>query len=191
MRMLQLLLHRCRCGIAVAAALVLLAGGPAMGQPVASADAIKAAYLYKLRHYVEWPGKRLAGNEAMAVIGVVGAEEIAENLLQMPGASERQGGRVQVRRLRLNDALDGIELLFVGADYWPRAGPMVEAAAKRGIVVVSESEGALQGGSVINFRYVDERMRFEISLDAAERSGLKLSSQLLSLALSVSREKRK
>ncbi|MBC7685731.1 MAG: YfiR family protein [Bdellovibrionales bacterium] len=53
------------------------------------------------------------------------------------------------------------------------------------------SPTALAGGSIINFRLVDERIRFEISLEAAERSNLKLSSQLLTLALSVSREKRK
>jgi hypothetical protein len=68
---------------------------------------------------------------------------------------------------------------------------MVAQAREQSALVVSESDSALAGGSVINFRLADERIRFEISLDAAEKSNLKLSSQLLSLALSVSREKRK
>ena len=68
---------------------------------------------------------------------------------------------------------------------------MVAQARSQATLVVSESDSALAGGSIINFRLVDERIRFEISLEAAERSNLKLSSQLLTLALSVSREKRK
>lgn len=44
---------------------------------------------------------------------------------------------------------------------------------------------------MINFRLADERIRFEISLDASDKSGLKLSSQLLTLALSIVREKKK
>lgn len=187
------LLQRCLhgCALTFVAAVILLAAAPAMAQTIATGDALKAAYLYKLRHYVEWPRKQVVGNEPVVVIGLVGAEEITENLLQMPGASDRPGAKVQVRRLRLNDALDGVQMLFVGADYWPRAHAMVESASKQGILVVSETEGALKTGSVINFRYIDERMRFEISLDAAERAGMKMSSQLLSLAVSVSREKRK
>lgn len=165
--------------------------GAVLAQGAASEDAVKAAYLYKLRHYVEWPGKRVVANEAAIVIGLVGAGEIAENLLQMPGVSDRPGSRVQMRLLRPNDALDGVNLLFVADAYWSRTEAMVAAAGRQGILVVSETEGALKAGSIINFRYADERVRFEIALDTAERTGLKLNAQLLSLALAVHREKRK
>jgi hypothetical protein len=40
-------------------------------------------------------------------------------------------------------------------------------------------------GSVLNFVIVDKRVRFEISLTAAERAGLKISSELLSVAVRV------
>jgi hypothetical protein len=50
------------------------------------------------------------------------------------------------------------------------------------MLVVTECENGLQIGSVINFRIVDERVRFDVALDAAERNGIKLSSRLLTVA---------
>jgi hypothetical protein len=50
------------------------------------------------------------------------------------------------------------------------------------MLVVTECDNGLQLGSVINFRLVDERVRFDVALDAAERNGIKLSSRLLTVA---------
>jgi hypothetical protein len=41
---------------------------------------------------------------------------------------------------------------------------------------------------MINFRLVDGRVRFEVSLGAAEKGGLKISSRMLQVALAVRTE---
>ena len=46
-------------------------------------------------------------------------------------------------------------------------------------------EGALDDGSAINLLVIDQRVRFEVSLDATERAGLKVSSRMLAVALWV------
>jgi len=43
----------------------------------------------------------------------------------------------------------------------------------------------LDDGSAINLVVIDNRVRFEVSLGATEKSGLKLSSRMLSVALWV------
>ena len=53
------------------------------------------------------------------------------------------------------------------------------------MLVVTESEGALADGSMVNFVLVDGRVRFEVGLDAARRGGLTLSSRLLAVAQQV------
>jgi hypothetical protein len=53
--------------------------------------------------------------------------------------------------------------------------------------VVTDHKLGLDGGGVINFIEVDRNLRFEISLIAADRSGLKINSQLLSVAARVER----
>lgn len=46
--------------------------------------------------------------------------------------------------------------------------------------------GALKQGSVINFLMDDGQIRFEISLEAAEKRGLKLSSRLIAVSYNLS-----
>ncbi len=178
LRTLQLLVLAC----------TLVLAPRAFAQAPPSDDAVKAAYLLKLRHYVEWPAKA-APAEARTVIGIVGADEVSDYLLKMPAMRDPAKSGVTVKRLRPGDQLPGVHILFIGDAVWSRVAPMVAQAHEQSILVVSESNGALAGGSVINFRLVDERIRFDISLESAEKSQLKLNSQLLSLALSVARKK--
>jgi hypothetical protein len=51
--------------------------------------------------------------------------------------------------------------------------------------LVTDDNGGLSDGSAINFLTIDRNVRFEISLSAAERWGLKISSELLSVAIRV------
>ena len=60
-------------------------------------------------------------------------------------------------------------------------------AIEKPILVVTESENGIDGGAVINFIEVDRNLRFEISLNAADRSGLRINSALLSVAARVER----
>jgi hypothetical protein len=52
-------------------------------------------------------------------------------------------------------------------------------------LLVTAEEGGLGDGSVINFLTVDSNVRFEVSLAAAERWGLKISADLLGVAVRV------
>jgi hypothetical protein len=55
------------------------------------------------------------------------------------------------------------------------------------VLTVTESEGALAQGSIINFTLDEQRVRFEVSLYAAELSRIRLNSRLLAVAQRVSR----
>lgn len=58
-------------------------------------------------------------------------------------------------------------------------------AQVREITRVPDEAGGLPSGSVLNFLNVDHHVRFEISLTAAEREHLKISSELLPIAIRV------
>lgn len=172
-------------------ALALLAAAGAQAQFGApTEEAVKAAYLSKLRHYVEWPARAAPPADGRAVIGIVGADEVADNLLRLSAVRDPARGTLAVRRLRPGDPLDGIHILYIGDAWFARAASMVDAASARSVLVVTESNGALARGSVVNFRVAEERVRFDISLESSEKSGLKISSQLLALAATVVKDKR-
>jgi hypothetical protein len=142
-------------------------------------QAIKAAFLYRFLGYVEWPAGVFSSNSAPIVIGVLGADDIAD---QLRSVVER---RVEVRQADERDALDGVQVLFVGQGERAMLSRLVPAAQQRSVLLVTDFDGALDHGSVINLVIVENRMRFEVSLEAAERSALKLSSRMLAVALWV------
>lgn len=171
------------------AAVLALAGAslPAAAADLGSERAIKAAFVSKFIGYVEFPGHAAP---APLVIGVVGADDIARELARVVSARGSSGRPVSVRTMGQGDRLDAVHVLFVGLGEAERAERLLRAAAAEGILTITEFDHALRQGSVINFRIVDERVRFEVSLAAAEKAKLKLSSRLLSVALYVDRDER-
>jgi uncharacterized protein DUF4154 len=146
---------------------------------------VKAAFLYKFAGYVEWPPKSFERPETPVTIGVIGAESLAAELTQAVTGRTVNDRPVTVRRLKAGESLTGIHVLFVGRAENARLDQLAQSAQPRSILTVTESAGALERGSVINFVLTDGRVRFEIALDSAEKSGLKLSSRLLAVAQQV------
>ena len=145
---------------------------------------IKAAFLYKFLGYVEWRGV-FEQPTSPIVIGVLGADDIGAELRTLARGRQVGGHPILVRRVGKGDALAGVHMLFVGRAESSRVPELAPVAHRRGVLLVTDYEGALDDGSAINLVVIANRVRFEVSLDATERSGLKLSSRLLAVALWV------
>jgi hypothetical protein len=143
---------------------------------------VKAAFLFKFPGYVEWP----AAAEAHSLeIGVLESEPMAEELGRIANGRSSAGRAVKVRRLRRGDALDMVDVLFVGRSAEASLAAMLRDARARPILVVTESDGGIGAGGMINFVVEDKKVRFDVALAPAEAAGLKISSRLLSVARRV------
>ena len=149
-----------------------------------SVEAVKAAYLFRFAQYVEWPP--LAA-DAPFTIAVSGAEDVAVHLERLLPGMSVDGHRVVVRRVTRAQELDGVHILYIGTSAFARTRALRTRAAELPILMVTDNELGLDGGGIINFIEIDRNLRFEISLIAADRSGLKINSQLLSVAARVER----
>jgi hypothetical protein len=164
---------------------LLAAALQARAQQGVTEESVKAAFLYKFPGFVDWPQGVLARPEEPMVIGVIGAEEVHGELVAI--ADARKPGRpLVVKRVRDASSLAGVHMLFIGSRERARAAELLKAAQAAAVLTVTEWEGALRQGSVINFVTTgDGRVRFEISLEPAEKSNLRLSSRLLAVAQQV------
>lgn len=148
----------------------------------ASEAALKAAFVYKFVGYVEWPARAFASPEAPIVIGVAGAEEVAAELERLVPARTVNGRPVQVRRIREGEGLRGVHALFIGRGELAER-MLLRAATQEGVLSITES--SLEAGSVINFVPLDDRIGFEVSLENADKAGLRISARMLSVARRV------
>jgi hypothetical protein len=170
--------------------LVLLGASAAWAAPQDSTpvtqDRVKAAFLYKFASYVEWPGTAFASPDSPIVIGVAGASPMSRELRLAAEGRQVAGRPLQVLELQADTPLkDCCHILFVGAESRrDRAAEWLANAKARPILTVTDAEEH-PAESVINFLVVDNRVRFDISRDAAERKGLQLRSPLLAVARHV------
>lgn len=175
--------------LAMAALLVWSAGVPpdARGQlaePPPRESAVKAAFLYRFGSFVDWPAGTFKGADDPLVIGVLGDHAVAEDLDQLARGRSIEGRPVQFRALRVGEPVAGVHVLFVGTLRPARLRELL-AAVPGPVLVVTQQEGALQSGSVINFITNGSRVRFAASVASAEARGLRLSARLLAVAQSV------
>jgi hypothetical protein len=149
---------------------------------------IKAAYLYKFAGFVDWPDGVFPSPDTPITIAVAGSERFAAELARAITGRTINNRQLAVRHIKAGEPLaDAAQILFVERQEQQRLGQFVRTARPRSVLVVSESNDALAQGSVINFIISERRVRFEISLDAAEKSRLRLSSRLLAVAEQVVR----
>ena len=179
----------CRLALAGLALIIaghgLAAGGGTDPEATTLERRVKAAFLYKFADFVEWPESALGRADSAFTIAVAGDDQVATELSELTARRTTSGRGVAVRRVRDVESLAGVHILFIGRAEAARLSQWLRAAQSRHILVVTETEGALTHGSVINFVLSDGRVRFEISLPSADRSGLVLSSRLLAVAHAV------
>lgn len=145
---------------------------------------VKAAFIFRFTEFITWPETAFRSPDQPFLIGVAGSDSFVEELRQVVLGKQVAGRPVQIRRLKENDAWSGDHLIFISNEERRRL-PQFARTVLPGALIVTEWEGAIAQGSVINFVLAGDRVRFEIALNAAERLNLQLSSRLLAVALAV------
>ncbi len=148
-----------------------------------SQDAVKAAFLYRFAGYVEWP--QHTPPDTPFTIAVLGDAGVASELQKMLPGRRIKNRPARVARIRTIEDLGDAQILYVGTARAAAAHTIIAAIATHPVLIVTDEEGGLDAGSTVNFLLVDRRVRFEISLAAAERADLRISSELLSVAARV------
>jgi len=152
---------------------------------VSSADAVKAAFLFRFASFVQWPADLPAGKTF--VIGVVGGDAVATQLDGLlPGMNVR-GQPAEVRRITKPEQLDDVRILYVGPGAAVRSRALRAKAVTLPILLVTDRDDDFEGGGVINFIEASRNVRFEVSLIAADRARLTIDSALLAVAARVER----
>jgi len=157
----------------------------AQTEPQAAEHQVKAAFLYKFLSFIEWPPQSFERPDSPLVIGVLGADALAEELVAMVAERTVRGHRLEARKIRRGDSLEELHVLFVGRPESAALPGLVSSTKGRSLLTVTESDEALAHGSAINFVVVDNKVRFDVALGPAEQRNLKISSRLLAVARKV------
>jgi len=146
---------------------------------------VKAAYLLNFAKYVEWPASALDGPTAPFVIGVLGQDPFGADLDKMVASRSINHRPIVVKRLATDAEAKGCQILFIGASESFRFGGIRETLKELPILTVADTESSVESGGVISFVRKENKVRFQVNLNAARARQLTISSRLLSVAESI------
>ena len=150
--------------------------------PEVSEYQIKAAFLFNFAKFVEWP----PGNSGRAgdpmTICIVGEDPFGNILDEFTTGKTVNDRRVLITRLKPGEDLKGCQIAFISSMERDQLKSVFQNANRAHVLTVGESAGFAALGGVIDFIREENKVHFEVNVDAAQRANLKISSKLLSLA---------
>jgi hypothetical protein len=151
-------------------------------QPQVSEHELKAALLFRVAKFIEWPTAAFGAADAPFVMCVVGDDARARAFQSLQGRL-LNGRHVAIRRVT-GDMLDlgqchaAFFPLDTDADVDYALGRMRGAP----VLTVGENDAFVTRGGTLALVTREQRVQFTINLAASKRSQLAVSSQLLQLA---------
>ena len=141
----------------------------------------KAIFVYNFIKYIEWPA---AGQQFK--LGILnGTPEVVAAFEKMIEKKSGEGQKIVLENYRSASAVSNCNILFIPDN---QSNTLAEASAKlagKPTLIVTEADGLIKKGSGINFIVVDGKLRFELNRATLKDADLKVSSNLLGLAILV------
>jgi hypothetical protein len=179
-----------RLGILIIALSVSLSWAPdAFAQAADSSDSseylIKAGFIFNFAKFVEWPATAFAQADSPIVIGILGTDPFGSIIDQIVQNKKIGARGFVVKRLKWGTdvkELRDCKILFVSASEKAHLDEVVQIVKGQPILTVGETPGFAERGGIIRFVLEDNRVRFEVNVEAAHQAELTISSRLLTLA---------
>lgn len=160
-----------------------------VSQPQGQEYNLKAAFLYRFLDYVEWNSMSSVNSNAEDPlrIAILGESGLYAPLMEI-SRDKRAGPRtIRVRQISSVTEIGTSQVVFVSRNYKYGIDAVLNRMADKPALIISEQKGDVDKGSHINFLISDNKLKFEVNLKSASRSGIKIGSQLLQHATVIKR----
>ena len=145
---------------------------------------IKAGFIYKFIYFVEWPTHKITDSGKFITIGIIGSDPFGDAFKPIEGEAINRR-QIVIKYFDKNvspDYLKHCDLVFISSSFKENSEKILQSIREYPVLTVSEFSGFLEQGGMVNFIMKENRVRFEINRDAAERVGVTFRSKLLRVA---------
>jgi len=150
--------------------------------PEPSEYAVKAAFLFHFAQFVEWPEGAFREANSPLFYCTIGADPF-HGALEASLIGKKMGGHgLQVRHARQISEIQGCHVLFIGEGEKGQLASVLANVKGSPVLTVGESERFVNDGGMIGFCVEENKIRFKINLESAEKAQLRISAKLLALA---------
>jgi uncharacterized protein DUF4154 len=142
---------------------------------------LKAAMLFNLVKFVEWPASAYSGAQAATVLCTLGRDPFGSALDEYAG-NQVNGRPLVIRRLRRGEDPQGCHLIYVSSSEGKVLTQVLKNVQGELILTVGEMEQFAARGGMIQLTVEDKQVHFTINLSVTSREQLRIRSNLLALS---------
>ena len=166
----------------IALSLSLLSFGTAKRDNYDTNAKLKALYVYNFTKYIEWPASYKQGD---FVIGILGDSPLFKELNTMAQTKKAGNQTIQVQKYSAASSIGRCHMLILPPAKGATIGDAVKRIQGNSTLVIGEQNGLATRGAGINFVVLNNKQKYELNKSNIEKYNLKVSSNLLSLAILV------
>lgn len=165
----------------VVAALVLVSG-TTFSQDNRPMHEVYSMMVFNFIKYVQWPDHDKSGE---FVIGVIGNGDMFNTLNTWYGGKAKGTKTYVVKKFNSAAEVTDCHVVFIDKTKSGEFENIKSKVSGKGTLVVTDKSGLGEKGSCINFKTVNDKLRFELNQSAIEASNLKVSGALSSMAILI------
>lgn len=137
--------------------------------------------LYNFSRYIDWPADRKSGD---FIITIVGSKDVYAEMQKLAMNKKVGLQSIQVKYASTINELNGYQhMVFINEWQSNKFSIALQKLTGSSTLIVTETEGMLGKGSMINFLPVDGLMQFEMDQDNLRKNKLMASTMLQKMAV--------
>jgi hypothetical protein len=168
-----------KLNIFLAAALLITSSAFSQDRPI---HEVYSMMVFNFTKYVQWPDHATTGE---FVIGVVGNTDMYNTLNGWYGGKPRGSKTYIVKKFNSAAEVTDCHVVYIDKSKSSEFENVNTKLKGKGTLVITDKTGLGEKGSAINFKTVDNKLKFELNQKAIEASNLKVSGALSSMAILI------
>jgi hypothetical protein len=170
---------------------ILLAGVTLNAQNTSGSSEylIKAGFIYNFANLVQWPSTSFAQPDSPIVIVILGEDHFGTTLDHALEGKKVNARPFVIKRARSVSELQRAlgpqkecQILYVSSSEMSHLSEAIQMLKGVPVLTIGETPGFAKNGGIINLILEDNKVRFEVNVQAAKDADLNISSRLLALA---------
>jgi len=144
---------------------------------------VHSIYIYNFMKEIQWPD---AYNKGNFIIGMLSNADMETELRKMATARTANTRKITIKVYKnINEIEKNCHILYLAAEHSDVLSGVLQKVKGSPMLIITHKDGAAKFGSLINFVSENGKPRFEMNLTAFEKSRLKYTQQLKTVAITV------
>jgi hypothetical protein len=146
---------------------------------VSSVSQAQSMFIYNFSRLIQWPTGSTTGE---FVIGVIGDNEVYSSLVSFVANKKVGAQSIIVKKFNDPQSISRCQILFVGDSKISKFPEVISKIQGYNSLLITEKRGMINSGSAIDFVLVEDKLKFVMNAENAEKYNLIVSKSLEDMA---------